>query len=291
MHREYLTNIKVIGIGSSGGNVINEMIKDNIEGIEYVTISTDEQDIEKSLANTKIKVEDNLEKSLDDIKTLLKETDILFVTFGMGGSKGVKIASKIGDIAKEMEVLIVGIVTKPFYSAENVKECEEEIKLLTNSMDTLITISSDKLVELQEETLTLEKFYVEANNAIKKGILCFIKLILQNGLVGLDFADIRETLLDSGIAMMGFGEAEGENRVVEATELALQSPLLEKSIKSAQKLILSIAGSSKLGLGEVYTITNMVKEASGRVDCLMFGVTTDDNLGDKLKVIILATNF
>jgi cell division protein FtsZ len=171
------------------------------------------------------------------------------------------------------------------------KNAEMGIKNLKEAVDSLIIIPNDKLFELPEKTITLQNAFTEANNVLKIGIKGLADLILKNGIINLDFADIKTTMLDSGIAMIGFGEAEGENRAIKATEKALQSPLLEKSISGAGKILLNITASSTLGLTEAFTISNMVKEAAGKPEDVMFGVTSEDEIGDLLQVTIVATNF
>ncbi|MCK5780161.1 MAG: cell division protein FtsZ, partial [Psychrilyobacter sp.] len=224
---------------------------------------------------------------------LLEETDMLFITSGMGGGTGTGAAPVIAKVAKDMGILTVAVVTKPFSFEGNsrMRNAEEGIVNLNDVVDALIVIPNDKLFELPEKTITLQNAFMEANNVLKIGIKGLADLILKTGLINLDFADIRTTMLDSGVAMIGFGEAEGENRAVKATELALQSPLLEKSITGAGKILLNITASSTLGLNEAFAISNMVKEAAGKPDDVMFGVTADDEMGEVLQVTIVATNF
>ena len=308
---EHLVKIKVMGIGGSGGNAINDMIEAGVTGVEYIAANTDAQDLHNSLADIRIQLGEKstrglgaganpeigkqaAEEDIDKIKTLLEETDMLFITSGMGGGTGTGAAPVIARVAKDMGILTVAVVTKPFTFEGNsrMKNADAGIVNLKESVDALIIIPNDKLFELPEKTITLQNAFMEANNVLKIGIKGLADLILKTGLINLDFADIKTTMLDSGIAMIGFGEMEGENRAIKATEKALQSPLLEKSISGASKILINISGSSALGLNEAFAISNMVKEAAGKsVDDVMFGVTTDDEMGDKLQVTLVATNF
>jgi cell division protein FtsZ len=308
---EHLVKIKVMGVGGSGGNAINDMIEAGVTGVEYIAANTDAQDLHNSLADIRIQLGEKstrglgaganpeigkqaAEEDVDKIKTLLEETDMLFITSGMGGGTGTGAAPVIANIAKEMGILTVAVVTKPFTfeGKSRMKNADMGIVNLKKSVDALIIIPNDKLFELPEKTITLQNAFMEANNVLKIGIKGLADLILKTGLINLDFADIKTTMIDSGIAMIGFGEMEGENRAIKATEKALQSPLLEKSISGASKILINISGSSALGLNEAFAISNMVKEAAGKsVDDVMFGVTTDDEMGDRLQVTLVATNF
>jgi len=293
---EHLVKIKVMGIGGSGGNAINDMIEAGVTGVEYIAANTDAQDLHNSLADIRIQLGEKstrglgagadpeigkqaAEEDIDKIKTLLEETDMLFITSGMGGGTGTGAAPVIARVAKDMGILTVAVVTKPFTfeGKSRMKNADMGIINLKESVDALIIIPNA---------------FMEANNVLKIGIKGLADLILKTGLINLDFADIKTTMLDSGVAMIGFGEMEGENRAIKATEKALQSPLLEKSISGASKILINISGSSALGLNEAFAISNMVKEAAGKsVDDVMFGVTTDDEMGDRLQVTLVATNF
>jgi cell division protein FtsZ len=307
---EHLVKIKVMGIGGSGGNAINDMIEAGVGGVEYIAANTDAQDLHNSLADIRIQLGEKstrglgaganpeigkqaAEEDVDKIKSLLEETDMLFITSGMGGGTGTGAAPVIAKVAKDMGILTVAVVTKPFSfeGKSRMKNADLGIINLKDSVDALIIIPNDKLFELPEKTITLQNAFMEANDVLKIGIKGLADLILKTGLINLDFADIKTTMIDSGIAMIGFGESEGDNRAVKATEKALQSPLLEKSIAGAGKILLNITASSALGLNEAYTISNMVKEAAGKPEDVMFGVTADDEMGELLQVTIVATNF
>ncbi|WP_320047369.1 cell division protein FtsZ [uncultured Ilyobacter sp.] len=308
---ESLVRIKVIGAGGAGGNAINDMISAGVGGVEYIAANTDAQDLQNSLADIRIQLGEKLtrglgagadpeigklaaEEDLEKIKALLEETDMLFVTAGMGGGTGTGSAPIIAKIAKEIGVLTVGVVTKPFTfeGKKRMSNADTGIDGLKEHVDALVVIPNDKLFELPEKTITLQNAFKEANNILKIGIRGVADLIVQQGLINLDFADIRTTMLDSGMAMIGFGEADGENRAIKATEKALLSPLLEKSISGASKILINITGSSNLGLVEAHSISNLVRDAAGKsAEDVMFGTVIDEEYGDKVQVTIVATNF
>lgn len=311
INNECKVKIKVIGAGGAGGNAINDMIAEGVTGVEYIAANTDAQDLNNSLADIRIQLGEKLTKGLgaganpevgrlaaeediEKLKGLLEETDMLFITAGMGGGTGTGSAPVIAQIAKEMGVLTIGIVTKPF-NFEGKKRGENAktgLENLEKNVDSLVIIPNDKLFELPEKTITLQNAFKEANNILKIGIKGIADLMIGRGLINLDFADIKTTMQDTGIAVLGFGEGEGENRVTKATDKALSSPLLEKSIMGANKILINIAGSSNLGLFEAQTIADIIQEAAGKTaDDIMFGITSDDSYGDKIQVTIIANSF
>jgi len=308
---ENLVKIKVIGVGGSGGNAINDMISDGVTGVEYIAANTDAQDLQNSLADIRVQLGEKLTRGLgaganpdigkqsaeedgEKLQTLLEDTDMLFITSGMGGGTGTGAAPVIASIAKEMGILTVGVVTKPFTfeGRRRGQNAENGLDTLKKVVDSLIIIPNDKLFELPEKTITLQNAFKEANNVLKIGISGIANLILNAGLINLDFNDIKATMASSGVAMIGFGESEGENRAVKATEKALQSPLLEKSISGASKILININGTSALGLNEAYTVSELVRKAAGKaVEDVMFGITIDEDAGEKLQVTLVATSF
>ncbi|MGL4426086.1 MAG: cell division protein FtsZ, partial [Cetobacterium sp.] len=272
-NNECEVKIKVIGAGGAGGNAINDMIAAGVTGVEYIAANTDAQDLNNSLADIRIQLGEKLtrglgagadpevgkqaaEEDVDKLRSLLEETDMLFITAGMGGGTGTGSAPVIAKIAKEMGVLTIGIVTRPFSFEGRKRKTNAEIGLsnLEKHVDSLVIIPNDKLFELPEKTITLQNAFKEANNILKIGIKGIADLMIGRGLINLDFADIKATMQNSGVAVLGFGEGEGENRVTKATEKALSSPLLEKSIMGASKVLINIAGSSNLGLMEAQAI-------------------------------------
>ena len=303
-----IVKIKVLGAGGAGGNAINDMISAGVSGVEFIAANTDAQDLGKSLADVRIQLGEKLtrglgaganpeigkqsaEEDLEKLKQLLEDTDMLFITAGMGGGTGTGSSPVIAKIAKELGVLTVGIVTKPFgfEGGKRRANAEKGIEELKEFVDSLVVIPNDKLFELPDKTITLQNAFKEANNILKIGIKGVADLMIGNGLINLDFADIKTTMQNSGIAVLGFGEGEGENR---APEKALMSPLLEKSISGASKILLNIAGSSDLTLMEAQSIANIVKDAAGKsADDVMFGVNLNEDLKDGIQVTIIANNF
>lgn len=306
-----LVKIKVLGAGGAGGNAINDMISSGVGGVEYIAANTDAQDLNKSLADVRIQLGEKLtrglgagadpeigrqaaEEDVEKIKNLLEETDMLFITAGMGGGTGTGAAPVIAKVAKELGVLTVAVVTRPF-SFEGRKRknnADVGIENLKKAVDALVIIPNDKLFELPDKTITLQNAFKEANNILKIGIRGVADLMIGNGLINLDFADIKATMLNSGVAVLGFGEGEGENRAVKATEKALLSPLLEKSILGASKILINITGSPDITLMEAQTISDMIRDAAGKTaDDVMFGLVIDPEIGDRVQVTIIANNF
>ncbi|MGM0508599.1 MAG: cell division protein FtsZ [Fusobacteriota bacterium] len=310
MVNETLAQIKVIGVGGAGGNALDDMIKTGITNIEFVATNTDSQDLNKSKANKKLQLGEKLTKGLgaganpdigrqaaeedkEKIRALLEGTDMLFITAGMGGGTGTGASPVIAEIARDMEILTVAVVTKPF-SFEGPKRkqnAEEGIKRLKETVDTLVVIPNNKLFELDKK-ITLKNAFVEANNILKIGIKGVADLITTQGFINLDFADVKTIMKDSGIAMLGFGYAEGEDKADIATQEALASPLLEKEIKGATKILLNITGGSDLGLLEANEIAEVITKAAGNNTTeVIFGTVMDEDMEDSIKITIVATNF
>ncbi len=302
--------IKVIGVGGAGGNAINDMIESGISGVEFIAANTDSQDLEISRANHKIKLgeratkglgagadpdigKNGAEESKDRIRNELEGTDMLFITAGMGGGTGTGAAPVIAELAKELGILTVGIVTRPFSfeGPQRKKNADKGIENLRKHVDTLIAIPNDKLFELPNMNITLMNAFKEANNILRSGVKGISELITKQGYINLDFADIKAIMQNSGIAMLGFGEAQGEGRARIATELALSSPLLEKSIEGAKKILLNITGGLDLGLTEIQEVSMAVTSKSGSLDAnLIFGTVIDETV-EGIKVSIVATDF
>lgn len=307
-----LVNIKVIGIGGAGGNAINDMIASGVSGVEFIAANTDAQDLTNSLADVKIQLGPELTKGLgaganpeigrksveediDLIKELLKDTDMLFITAGMGGGTGTGAAPAIAEIANEMGILTIAIGTRPFtFEGKRRKEnAERGVSQLQSAVDTLVMIPNDKLFELPNKNITIKNAFEEANNILKIGVRGVTELITKHGFINLDFADIRSTMKDSGIAMLGFGSAQGEGRSLSATEQALSNPLLEKSIEGAKRILLNITAGEDFTLSEAYEISNAVRAAAGNksAEDVMFGTVLDPAMENTVAVTIVATDF
>lgn len=308
---EGVVKIKVIGAGGAGGNAINDMIEAGVRGVEFIVANTDAQDLNRSLADVRIQLGEKLTRGLgaganpeigrlaaeedaEKIKIMLEDTDMLFITSGMGGGTGTGSSPVIARIAKEMGILTVAVVTRPFTFEGKKRKNNSDmgIEELKKNVDALVIIPNDKLFELPDKTITMINAFKEANNILKIGIKGVADLMIGNGLINLDFADIKATMENSGIALLGFGEGEGENRAIKATEKALQSPLLEKSINGASKILINITGSSSVSLTEASIISEMIKDAAGKAtDDVMFGLAIDETYGDKIQVTLIANNF
>ena len=306
-----LVKIKVIGVGGGGGNAINDMIYLGVTGVEYIAANTDRQDLEKSLADVKLQIGEKLtkgqgagalpeigrmaaEEDIEKIQELLKGTDMLFITAGMGGGTGTGAAPVIAKIAKELDVLTVAVVTKPFsFEGEKRKNnADAGIELLRQNIDSLVVIPNNKLFDLPDKKITLQNAFKEANNILRIGIKAVVELVLGQGFINLDFADIRSVLKDSDIAVLGFGEGEGENRAIKAAEKALESPLLEKSIRGADKILINLRASEDVGLTESQLVTDIIRDAARKnPEDVMFGLTIVPEFTDRIEITIIANNF
>lgn len=308
--RRPIVTIKVVGVGGGGGNAINDIVLSGLTGAEYVAVNTDKQDLEKSLATIKIQIGEKStngqgagadpsvgrEAAEEDIKKfeeLLADTDMLFITAGMGGGTGTGAAPILARVAREKGILTLAVVTKPF-SFEGKKRknnAEIGIELLKESVDSLVIIPNDRLFDIPDKTITLVNAFKEANDILRIGIKAVVDLIMNSGLINLDFADFTATLKNSGYAVLGFGEGEGENRTMKAIEKALHSPLLERSVEGANNLLINIA-SADIGLAEAQAISDTISERAGKsVEDVMFGVSAIPELGDKIQITVIATNF
>ena len=302
--------IKVIGVGGGGNNAVNRMVEAQLKGVEFIAINTDKQALYTSKAEYKIQIGDKLtrglgaganpeigkkaaEESKEEIIQLLEGSDMVFVTAGMGGGTGTGAAPLVAQLAKEMGILTVGVVTKPFVFEGKVrmKNAERGIEDLKANVDTLITIPNDKLLQLvQKNTSMLEAFSI-ADNVLKQGIQSISDLIAVPGLINLDFADVTSIMKEQGLAHMGMGNAVGENRAIEAAREAIQSPLLETSIDGAKGILLNITGGSNLGLFEINEASTLVQESCDPEANIIFGASIREDLGDEINITVIATGF
>lgn len=300
--------IKVIGVGGAGGNAVNRMIEEDVKGVEFIIANTDTQAMAGSKAKNKIqlgpKVTKGLgagslpeigqkaaEESMEQIRQALEGADLVFVTAGMGGGTGTGAAPVVAKIAKDMGALTVGVVTRPFtfegpkrgrYAAEGLKNLKENV-------DTLVTISNNRLMEVVDRKTPMLEAFSEADNVLRQGVQGISDLITAPGYVNLDFADVKTVMKDQGTALMGIGIASGENRTAEATKKAISSPLLEVSIDGAEQILLNITGGSDLSLFEAQDASEIVANASSGDVNIIFGTSINDNLGDEVIVTVIAT--
>ncbi|CEN79797.1 cell division protein FtsZ [Paraclostridium sordellii] len=302
--------IKVIGVGGGGNNAVNRMVEAQLKGVEFIAVNTDKQALYTSKAEYKIQVGEKLtrglgaganpevgkksaEESKEEIIKVLEGADMVFVTAGMGGGTGTGAAPVVAQLAKEMGILTVGVVTKPFAFEGKVrmKNAEQGIKDLKTKVDTLITIPNDRLLQIvQKNTSMLEAFSI-ADDVLKQGIESISDLIAAPGLINLDFADVQSIMKEKGLAHMGMGKSQGENRAIEAATQAIQSPLLETSIKGAKGVLLNITGGANLGLFEINEASTLVQESCDSEANIIFGATIKEDLKDDLVITVIATGF
>ncbi|MBC8387173.1 MAG: cell division protein FtsZ [Actinobacteria bacterium] len=305
--KSYYALINVIGIGGGGSNAINRMMDDNLSGCEFVAINTDAQALMMSNADKKILIGETglgagsdpeigriaAEKSIDVIKEVVKDSDMVFITCGEGGGTGTGAAPIIASVAKESGCLTVAVVTKPFTfeGSKRMIQAEEGIKNLKGKVDTLIVIPNDKLLEISNENTTLLDAFKLADNVLEAGVRGVTDLITLPGLINLDFADIKSIIKDAGTALLGDGIASGDNRAIKAAQKAIKNPLIEASIDGARGILLNISGGPDLKLYEVNEAAEIIKNASSSDANIIFGAVIDENMSDKIKVTIIATGF
>ena len=302
--------IKVIGVGGGGNNAVNRMIEAEVKCVEFIAVNTDKQDLSLSAASQKIQIGEKITKGLgagavpeigkkaaeesrDEIAQAIKGADMVFVTAGMGGGTGTGAAPIVAEIAKEMGVLTVGIVTKPFWFEGKIrqKNSDEGISNLMKAVDTLVVIPNDKLLEVAENRTPLTESFRMADDVLRQGVQGISDLILRPGLISLDFADIKTIMKDTGFAHMGIGSATGETRAEEAAKKAIHSPLLETTIEGAKGVILNVTGGSYLGILEVKTAAELVEEAADKDANIIIGAIVDESLGDEIQITVIATGF
>ena len=313
MEFEFDTNlegavIKVIGVGGAGNNAVNRMITEGVQGVEFIVANTDTQALANSKAETKIQLGPKLTKGLgagslpdiglkaaeeseERIREALSGADLIFVTAGMGGGTGTGAAPIVARIAKELGALTVGVVTRPF-SFEGPKRgryAAEGVAQMKANVDTLVTISNNRLLEIVDKKTPMLEAFREADNVLRQGVQGISDLIIAPGYVNLDFADVKTVMKDQGSALMGIGVASGENRTAEATKKAISSPLLEVSIDGAEQILLNITGGSDLTLFEAQDASDIVAAAATNDVNIIFGTSINENLGDEVIVTVIAT--
>jgi len=300
--------IKVIGVGGAGGNAVNRMIEEGVGGVEFIVANTDVQALNLMNAETKIQLGPKLtrglgagsmpeigkksaEESEEAIAEALEGADMVFITAGMGGGTGTGAAGIVSKVAKEQGALTVGVITRPF-SFEGPKKAryaEEGIALMKEHVDTLVTISNNRLLEIVDKKTPILEAFREADNVLRQGVQGISDMITNPGFVNLDFADVKTVMENQGSALMGIGSATGENRTADATQKAISSPLLEVSIEGADNVLLNIAGGSDLTLFEAQDAADIVSAASTSDVNIIFGTTINENLNDEVVVTVIAT--
>jgi cell division protein FtsZ len=307
---EQFAQIKVIGVGGGGNNAVNRMIAAGLRGVEFIAINTDKQALFLSKANTKIQIGDKLTKGLgaganpeigekaaneskDEIAQSVKGADMVFVTAGMGGGTGTGAAPVVAQVAKEMGILTVGVVTKPFMfeGRKRMQYAERGIENLKSVVDTLVTIPNDRLLQVAEKKTSIIDAFRMADDVLRQGVQGISDLIAVPGLINLDFADVKTIMLNTGLAHMGIGRAAGEGRAEEAAKQAIHSPLLETSIEGARGVLLNITGGADLGLFEVNMAAELVQKSADPDANIIVGAVIDENLKDEMLITVIATGF
>jgi cell division protein FtsZ len=306
----HIAKIKVIGTGGGGNNALNHMVNSGLQGVEYIAVNTDKQALFNSVADHKLQIGNKITKGLGaganpeigkkaaneseaEIEALLQGADMVFITAGMGGGTGTGSAPVIAEVAKRLGILTVGVVTEPFRfegkrRAKAAKAGLEELKL---HVDTLVMVPNDKLLEVAESNTSMLDAFKLADNVLRQGVQGISDLITIPGLVNLDFADVSTVMREQGIAHMGVGVAEGENKAVKAVNKAIDSPLLSTSIKGAKGVLLNITGNADMNLFEINEAAEIITDKADPEANIIFGSVIDETIGDKIKVTIIATGF
>ncbi len=308
--QNYLAVIKVVGIGGGGVNAVNRMIEVGLKGVEFIAINTDAQALLMSDADVKLDVGRDLTRGLgagadpevgrkaaedhaEEIEEVLRGADMVFVTAGEGGGTGTGGAPVVARIARSLGALTVGVVTRPFTfeGRRRSVQADQGIETLREEVDTLIVIPNDRLLQMSDRNVSAIAAFHSADQVLHSGVQGITDLITTPGLINLDFADVKSVMQGAGSALMGIGSARGEDRAVQAAELAISSPLLEASIDGAHGVLLSIQGGSDLGLFEVHEAARLVQEAAHPEANIIFGTVIDDALGDEVRVTVIAAGF
>ena len=305
-----VVNIKVIGVGGGGGNAVNRMVENGVQGVEFVSINTDMQALNYSQATTKIQIGEKLtkgqgaganpeigrkaaEESKDQIAAALANTNMVFITAGMGGGTGTGAAPVVAQIARELGILTVGVVTRPF-AFEGKKRLEQAlsgIEELNKNVDSLVIIPNERLKYVSEQKITFKNAFEIADGVLRQAVKNISELITVPGFINLDFADVTSVMKDAGFAHIGTGSAAGKDKAAEAAREAISSPLLETSIDMAHGVIVSVIGSDDIGLDEVETAATMVQQAAHPDAHIIFGAFIDQNMDDEIRVVVIATGF
>ena len=307
---ESVVNIRVIGVGGAGSNVVNRMVNSGIKGIDFVAVNTDKQALNVSSATSKIQIGEKLthgqgagsnpevgrksaEESRNQLSKVLEDTDMVFITAGMGGGTGTGAAPVVAEIAKEMDILTVAVVTKPFgFEGKQRMRCAEAgIAELESKVDSLVIIPNDRLKFATDQKITFVNAFEIADDVLRQAVQSISDLIRDTGFINLDFADVTAVMKDAGMAHMGVGRAGGKSKAEEAARMAISSPLLETSIEGARGILINITGSPDIGLEEVDQAASLVQQAVHPDALTIFGATFDENMDDEIRVTVIATGF
>ena len=308
--QESVVKIKVIGVGGGGNNVVNRMVRSGSRGVDFVAVNTDKQALNMSSATYKIQIGEKLthgqgagsdpevgrksaEESRAQIAKALEDTDMVFITAGMGGGTGTGGAPIVAEIAREAGLLTVGVVTKPFgfEGRRRMQQAEKGIDALREKVDSLVIIPNERLKHATDQKITFANAFEIADDVLKQAVQSISDLISQTGFINLDFADVTAIMKDAGLAHMGVGRAAGKGKAEEAARMAISSPLLETSINGAHGVLINITGSTDIGLEEVEQAASLVQAAVHPDANTIFGATFDETLDDEIRVTVIATGF
>lgn len=307
---ESFARIKVVGVGGGGCNAVNRMIDEGLSGIEFITVNTDAQALLLSNAPTRVRIGDKstrglgaggnpesgrkaAEESAEELYEVLKGSDMVFVTAGLGGGTGTGAAPIVAQIAKEVGALTIGVVTRPFTfeGSRRQQSAEQGIAKLKEHADTLIVIPNDRLLQIVDKKVSLQEAFKTADDVLRQGIQGISELITVPGLINLDFADVRAIMSEGGAALMAVGHASGEDRARAAAEMAISSQLLDITINGARGILFNVTGGNSMTLFEVNQAAAIIKETADPEVNLIFGAVIDPNLGDDIRITVIATGF
>lgn len=310
MEPESVVSIKVIGVGGGGNNVVNRMVKSGTKGVDFIAVNTDKQALDSSNATYKIQIGEKLthgqgaganpdvgrkaaEESRSQLDKALENTDMVFVTCGMGGGTGTGGSPIVADVAREKGILTVGVVTKPFKfeGRRRMLQAEEGIAELKQKVDSLVIIPNDRLKHATDQKITFANAFEIADDVLKQAVESISDLVKNVGFINLDFADVTSVMKDAGLAHMGVGRAAGANKAEEAAKMAISSPLLETSIMGARGVLVNVTGDMNIGLEEVEIAATLVQENANPDANIIFGATFDESLEDEIRVTVIATGF
>ncbi len=307
---EYAVNIKVVGVGGGGVNAVNRMIASGIKGVEFIAVNTDKQSLKKSVAPTRLVIGEKItngfgagsnpeigkraaEEAVNELKSLFKGADMIFITAGMGGGTGTGAIPVVAKVARELDILTVGVVTTPFgfEGKRRMDQAKVGIGEVKEFVDSLVVIPNERLKLVTDTRITLANAFSEADDVLRRGVQSISDLINIPGFINIDFADVTSVIADSGVAYMGVGSAKGKDKAQVAASMAISSPLLETSIKGAKGVLLSVLASPDVGLEDVDTAATMIAEECNPDASVIWGVAFDPNLEDEMKITIIAAGF
>ncbi len=302
--------IKVVGVGGGGCNAVNRMIEAGLKGVQFIAMNTDKQALGKCNAETKIQIGEKLtrglgaggnpevgqrsaEETIDEIKGILDGADMVFITAGMGGGTGTGAAPIIAKASKDMGILTVGVVTKPFFfeGKKRMTQAELGIKFLKKYVDSLVIVPNDKLLQNSEKNTTMLQAFAMADDVLRQGVQGISDLICDSAIINVDFADVKSVMTNRGIAHMGVGRGSGDDRAKEAVKTAIESPLLETTIDGAKAILLYVSGGYDLGMLEVQEVASMVEEKADKDCILIFGAAVNEEMKDEIAITVIATGF